>query len=150
MLTFTTANWNVAQTVRVTGVDDTLRDGNVGYTVQLSAAQSTDANYNGLDADDVLVTNRDNEKGGKTGGGGGGGGKGKPKAGDLPWESQLIDTELQKLNKPREPREDGPRMPAPVRELVANHAEALRAYRGNALGAALRMLYQRAPEEDEA
>jgi hypothetical protein len=41
-------------------------------------------------------------------------------------------------------------MPAPVRELVANHAEALRAYRGNALGAALRMLYQRAPEEDEA
>ena len=32
-LTFTTANWNVAQTVTVTGVDDALVDGNVAYTI---------------------------------------------------------------------------------------------------------------------
>ena len=32
-LTFTAANWNVAQTVTVTGVDDALDDGNVAYTI---------------------------------------------------------------------------------------------------------------------
>ena len=32
-LTFTTANWNVAQTVTVTGVDDALADGSIGYTI---------------------------------------------------------------------------------------------------------------------
>ena len=32
-LTFTTANWNVPQTVTVTGVDDAVVDGNVAYTI---------------------------------------------------------------------------------------------------------------------
>ena len=32
-LTFTAANWNVAQTVTVTGVDDALVDGDVAYTI---------------------------------------------------------------------------------------------------------------------
>ena len=32
-LTFTTANWNVAQTVTVTGVDDAVDDGDVAYTI---------------------------------------------------------------------------------------------------------------------
>ena len=32
-LTFTTANWNVAQTVTVTGVDDAVVDGDVAYTI---------------------------------------------------------------------------------------------------------------------
>ena len=31
-LTFTTANWNVAQTVTVTGVDDAVDDGDIAYT----------------------------------------------------------------------------------------------------------------------
>src|SRR5207249_6779117 len=32
-LIFTAANWNVAQTVTVTGVDDSVVDGNVAYTI---------------------------------------------------------------------------------------------------------------------
>ena len=32
-LTFTTVNWNVPQTVTVTGVDDVLDDGDVAYTI---------------------------------------------------------------------------------------------------------------------
>jgi hypothetical protein len=44
-LTFTSANWNVAQTVTVTGVNDTLDDGNVAYTIVTAAATSTDVTY---------------------------------------------------------------------------------------------------------
>src|SRR5690606_12851914 len=65
-VTFTTANWNVAQTVTVTGVDDAQVDGNVAYTIVTSAATSTDANYSGLDAADVSVTNTDNDTAGIT------------------------------------------------------------------------------------
>ena len=41
-LTFTAANWNVAQTVTVTGVNDALDDGNQPYTIVIAAAVSTD------------------------------------------------------------------------------------------------------------
>jgi hypothetical protein len=76
-LVFNQSNWNVSQTVVVSGVDDTVRDGNVSYTVQVIAARSADSGYNGLDADDVQVTNQDNERGQRSSGdGGGGGGKG--------------------------------------------------------------------------
>ncbi len=82
-LRFTSTNWNVPQTVTVTGVDDTVRDGNQSYTVVLSPAQSSDPNYNGLDPADVQLINQDNDKrGGHKGGGkttGGGGGKGHTK-----------------------------------------------------------------------
>ena len=40
-LTFTAANWNVAQTVTVTGVDDAVDDGDVAYTIVTAAATST-------------------------------------------------------------------------------------------------------------
>ncbi|OGR09514.1 MAG: hypothetical protein A2341_01765 [Deltaproteobacteria bacterium RIFOXYB12_FULL_58_9] len=56
-LTFTTANWNTAQTVTVTGVNDTDRDGSVGYTVVLATVTSSDSAYNGQDPADVSVTN---------------------------------------------------------------------------------------------
>ena len=36
-LTFTTANWNMAQTVTVTGVDDAVVDGDVAYTIVTAA-----------------------------------------------------------------------------------------------------------------
>ena len=65
-LTFTTANWNVAQTVTVTGVDDALDDGDVAYTIVTAAATSTDATYNGVNAADVAVTNTDNDAAGIT------------------------------------------------------------------------------------
>ncbi len=64
-LVFNQDNWDVAQVVRVRGVDDHIRDGNVKYTVQVGAAVSDDSNYNGLDGDDVEITNRDNERGRK-------------------------------------------------------------------------------------
>src|SRR2546427_11511608 len=47
-VTFTSGNWNTAQTVTVTGVDDFGVDGNVPYTIVTAAATSTDGIYNGL------------------------------------------------------------------------------------------------------
>ena len=61
-LTFTTANWNTPQTVTITGVNDTQADGNVAYTIVTAAATSTDAGYQGRDADNVSVTNTDDEQ----------------------------------------------------------------------------------------
>ncbi len=60
-LTFTNANWNVAQTVTVTGVDDLVVDGDIAYNIVTAAATSTDTNYNGVDATDVAVSNTDND-----------------------------------------------------------------------------------------
>ena len=65
-VTFTAANWNTPQTLTVTGVDDDLDDGDVLYTIVTAAATSTDANYNGLNAADVSVTNTDNDTAGIT------------------------------------------------------------------------------------
>jgi hypothetical protein len=44
LLTFTTGSWSTPQTVTVTGVDDTLEDGNQAFTVDLSAS-SADTDY---------------------------------------------------------------------------------------------------------
>jgi hypothetical protein len=65
-LTFTPANWNSAQTVTITGIDDNEVDGDIAYTIVTAAAVSTDANYNGLDPADVSVTNTDNDSAGIT------------------------------------------------------------------------------------
>ena len=46
-LTFTTANWNVAQTVTVTGVDDPSSTATIAYTIVTAPAVSTDPNYSG-------------------------------------------------------------------------------------------------------
>src|SRR5206468_437318 len=56
-LTFTSGNWNTAQTVTVTGVDDFGVDGPVAYTIVTAAATSTDPDYSGMNAVDVGVTN---------------------------------------------------------------------------------------------
>src|SRR5204863_441265 len=53
-VTFTAANWNVAQTVTVTGVNDNLDDGDVLYRIVTAAATGADLDYNGIDAIDVL------------------------------------------------------------------------------------------------
>src|SRR5258706_15254956 len=44
-VTFTSVNWNVAQTVTVTGVDDAMADGPIAYTIVTAPALSTDGNY---------------------------------------------------------------------------------------------------------
>src|SRR5204862_1491695 len=65
-LTFTAGNWNTAQTVTVTGVDDFGADGAVAYTIVTAAATSTDPGYSGRDAADVGVTNTDDDAAGIT------------------------------------------------------------------------------------
>src|SRR5256885_14256006 len=65
-LTFSAADWNVPQTVTVTGVDDHVQDGAIAYRIVLGAAASTDQAYNGMDAADVAVNNADNDAAGIT------------------------------------------------------------------------------------
>jgi hypothetical protein len=59
-VTFTADNWATPQTVTITGVDDHVKDGSVQYTI-LTVAESEDANYNSLNATDVLVVNNDDD-----------------------------------------------------------------------------------------
>jgi hypothetical protein len=60
-LTFTPADALAPKTVTVTGVDDLVADGNVGYTIVTAPAVSSDASYSGRDAADVSVTNTDDD-----------------------------------------------------------------------------------------
>ncbi len=59
-LTFTMGNWSTAQTVTVTGVQDTIDDGDVDWKVRLDPA-SGDADYDGLANVDVEVTTTDDD-----------------------------------------------------------------------------------------
>ena len=52
------------QTVTVIGADDALPDANVLYTIQTESSVSADSDYNGINPQDVTVTN--NEDGGAT------------------------------------------------------------------------------------
>ena len=65
-LTFTPVNWDKAQKVTITGVDDNLDDGDIRYTIVTAKASSADTNYNNFDADDVSVTNKDDDTAGVT------------------------------------------------------------------------------------
>jgi Domain of unknown function (DUF4347)/Cadherin-like/Right handed beta helix region len=60
-LTFTAANWNLAQSVVVTGLNDTLDDGDKAYSVQLGTMTSADPNYNLIAPVTVALTNIDND-----------------------------------------------------------------------------------------
>ena len=60
-LTFTSANWNNPQTVTVTGVDDDVDDGDINYTIATTVTSTGDTNYDGIAANDVTVTNIDND-----------------------------------------------------------------------------------------
>lgn len=60
-LTFTSANWNVAQTVTVTAVDDGFVEGAHVATITTAAAVSADLNYNGINTPDVTVNITDND-----------------------------------------------------------------------------------------
>ena len=62
-LTFTTGNWATPQTVTVTGVDDSVDDGDIAYTIVTGTA--TGGGYN-LDPADVSVTNTDDDTKGIT------------------------------------------------------------------------------------
>ena len=62
-LTFTPSNWNVAQTVTVTAVDDHIVEGNHTGTITHTVA-SSDANYNGLSVAGVTAQITDNDTAG--------------------------------------------------------------------------------------
>jgi hypothetical protein len=63
---FTTANWNSARLVTATGLNDEADDGDVAYNIITAAASSSDANYSGLNAANVSVTNTDDDTAGIT------------------------------------------------------------------------------------
>ena len=64
-LVFTAENWNSAQTVTVTGVNDDVDDGDIAYTI-VTAAASADPKYDKLEVADVAVTNTDDDTAGVT------------------------------------------------------------------------------------
>ena len=57
-VTFTTTNWNVPQTVVVTGHDNGTFNGDVFYKIATNPAISADPLYSGMNAADVLLRNR--------------------------------------------------------------------------------------------
>ena len=65
-LVFTASNWSIAQTVTVTGAADAEADGNVPYAVRFQPATSSDMRYVGRTADDVMLTNVDDDSPGVT------------------------------------------------------------------------------------
>lgn len=60
-LIFTPNNWNIPQTVTVTGVDDALIDGNVAYSIIMSNTVSADLNWLGVNVPNVSLRNLDND-----------------------------------------------------------------------------------------
>lgn len=60
-LDFSPSNWSVEQTVTVTGVDDDEIDGDQPYVIQAGPTQSEDPDYDGLNAPNVTIINRDND-----------------------------------------------------------------------------------------
>ena len=60
-LTFTPDDWNLPQSVTITGVDDRLDDGNIAYVIEVRPAASADPAYDGRDGADVSVTNTDDD-----------------------------------------------------------------------------------------
>ena len=63
-LTFTTSNWNTAQTVTLSGIDDNLDDANQSFNITVAGSSHTtsnsEASYANLSAI-VEVTNIDDE-----------------------------------------------------------------------------------------
>ena len=62
-LTFTSSNWNNAQTVTVTGVSDNLDDDSVTstVTVAINTGNTADTNYDALSSQSVNVTTSDSD-----------------------------------------------------------------------------------------
>ena len=60
-LVFSSDNYSSAQTITVTGVDDSSGDGDQYYQVVLMPVTSSDTNYNGADPQDIAFTNLDDD-----------------------------------------------------------------------------------------
>jgi large repetitive protein len=59
-VTFTPANWNITQTITVSGVDDNLKDGDIQYELSFTVT-SVDNNYNQFNLANLQLTNIDND-----------------------------------------------------------------------------------------
>ncbi|MDH6061708.1 cadherin repeat domain-containing protein [Chrysosporum bergii ANA360D] len=64
-LTFTPSNWNTHQTLEVTGLNDSIDDGDRTYSIT-STVTSRDPNYNLIRASSLTITNEDNDTAGIT------------------------------------------------------------------------------------
>ena len=62
-LSFTSTNYNTAQTVTVTGKDDSISDGTQSYNVVLNPSSTADSGYNGLSNVNVAMTTTDDDPG---------------------------------------------------------------------------------------
>ncbi len=71
ILIFPISDWNIPQTVTITGVDDSSDDGDTTFTINITTS-SSDNFYDNL-AESVSVTNTDNDSSGGGGGDNGGG-----------------------------------------------------------------------------
>lgn len=60
-VTFDATNWNVPQTITVTGQPDDIFDGNQSYKIITGAAQSLDKKYNKKNPSDVSLVNKDRD-----------------------------------------------------------------------------------------
>ncbi len=60
-LSFNAADWDVPQTITITGVDDSERDGDVGYAIELGTPISADSRYSSLAPIIFQATNYDDE-----------------------------------------------------------------------------------------
>lgn len=64
VLAFDADNWNIPQTVTVTGVDDYWLDGDVPYEVLIGPSSSADALFDGLDHPPLAAINLDSDTAG--------------------------------------------------------------------------------------
>jgi hypothetical protein len=60
-LTFSPTNWDNPQEVEITGIDDSEDDGDIPYTIITAPATSSDPDYEGVNANDALVINIDDD-----------------------------------------------------------------------------------------
>ena len=66
-LTFTPTNWNTPQTVTVTGVNDTIIDGDISSTITLAInADGSDDNFDSLDNKTLSVSTTNDDSAGFT------------------------------------------------------------------------------------
>ncbi len=63
-VTFDSGNWGDAVTITVTGEDDDIDDGNASYSIITDPAVSSDGKYTGMSADNVSITNQDDDDAG--------------------------------------------------------------------------------------
>ncbi|HKR65136.1 MAG TPA: fibronectin type III domain-containing protein, partial [Thermoanaerobaculia bacterium] len=63
-LTFTNANWSTPRTITVHGQSDAVDDGDIGYTIVLDPAASSEPFYSGVNPRDVAATNIDDDTAG--------------------------------------------------------------------------------------